>query len=99
MRAIWYGSLAMSLMILATLWWESGGSSRNAWQPPIELIPPYAVAGFLIALIWRMIWRWFEIGSDTVRPNLCWECDYDLTGNLSGRCPECGASIPIASPE
>ena len=24
----------------------------------------------------------------------CQECDYDLTGNVSGVCPECGAEIP-----
>lgn len=26
------------------------------------------------------------------RRNLCVECGYDLTGNVSGRCPECGCS-------
>lgn len=25
--------------------------------------------------------------------NYCVECAYDLTGNVSGRCPECGHSI------
>ena len=25
--------------------------------------------------------------------NLCAECGYNLTGNVSGRCPECGTSI------
>jgi len=24
------------------------------------------------------------------RPGHCPHCDYDLTGNVSGRCPECG---------
>jgi hypothetical protein len=24
---------------------------------------------------------------------LCWKCGYNLTGNVSGRCPECGESI------
>lgn len=28
------------------------------------------------------------------RPGCCAACGYDLTGNLSGRCPECG--LPIA---
>ena len=27
----------------------------------------------------------------------CRECDYDLTGNVSGTCPECGTPIPVAS--
>lgn len=26
--------------------------------------------------------------------NGCFECGYDLTGNLSGICPECGWDIP-----
>ena len=26
-------------------------------------------------------------------PNLCRQCGYDLTGNVSGRCPECGTAI------
>jgi hypothetical protein len=29
-------------------------------------------------------------------PNLCRQCAYDLTGNVSGRCPECGLLIPRA---
>jgi hypothetical protein len=36
---------------------------------------------------------------DVVRllsPNLCRQCAYDLTGNVSGRCPECGAAISRA---
>lgn len=27
------------------------------------------------------------------RPSLCEKCDYDLTGNESGICPECGTPI------
>lgn len=26
---------------------------------------------------------------------LCTHCGYDLTGNVSGRCPECGKDIPL----
>ena len=29
--------------------------------------------------------RWIE--------GLCWKCGYDLTGNVSGVCPECGLRI------
>jgi len=27
------------------------------------------------------------------KPGHCRGCDYDLTGNVSGRCPECGTPI------
>ena len=29
------------------------------------------------------------------RPGFCRECDYDLTGNVSGVCPECGTKIEV----
>jgi hypothetical protein len=28
------------------------------------------------------------------RPDRCANCDYDLTGNISGACPECGQPTP-----
>jgi hypothetical protein len=28
------------------------------------------------------------------RHNLCLTCGYNLTGNTSGRCPECGTAVP-----
>ncbi|MCC7291691.1 MAG: hypothetical protein IT449_06490 [Phycisphaerales bacterium] len=27
--------------------------------------------------------------------NRCADCEYDLTGNVSGRCPECGWRLPL----
>ncbi len=30
------------------------------------------------------------------RPDLCARCDYDLTGNASGRCPECGQPVEVS---
>ncbi|GMU20560.1 MAG: hypothetical protein AMXMBFR13_06570 [Phycisphaerae bacterium] len=30
--------------------------------------------------------------------SLCWTCGYDLTGNLSGVCPECGTPITQRAP-
>ena len=32
-----------------------------------------------------------------LKPNECRRCRYDLTGNESGTCPECGTPIPIPS--
>jgi uncharacterized RDD family membrane protein YckC len=31
-----------------------------------------------------------------IRGILCTHCGYNLTGNVSGRCPECGHDIPVA---
>jgi hypothetical protein len=32
------------------------------------------------------------------RNGLCRSCGYDLTGNTSGRCPECGCNIHMTNP-
>lgn len=29
-----------------------------------------------------------------IKPGQCKKCRYDLTGNISRRCPECGSEIP-----
>ena len=31
---------------------------------------------------------------NSTRPGICTCCGYDLTGNVSGICPECGTAIP-----
>lgn len=33
-----------------------------------------------------------------MNPRLCRKCGYDMTGNVSGRCPECGLDLPRAVP-
>ena len=38
-----------------------------------------------VVLGWRR-WRRKKKG-------LCWNCGYDLTGNVSGVCPECGTKV------
>ena len=43
------------------------------------------------------IWLALEIGHrfpGPVPPPLCRKCGYNLTGNVSGVCPECGTPIP-----
>ncbi len=37
-----------------------------------------------------LFWR----GRRRIPPDRCQECGYDLTGNVSGKCPECGVPIP-----
>jgi len=32
-------------------------------------------------------------GRHRMKPGHCWKCAYDLTGNISGVCPECGTTI------
>ena len=54
------------------------------------LIPPFAYlpAAFCVRR-WRKRWRRMH--------GRCIECGYDLTGNTTGTCPECGASAAARS--
>jgi len=52
-----------------------------------ELILLCILVRLLSLLIVRVFMREVVIQTGT----LCWTCGYDLTGNVSGRCPECGA--------
>jgi hypothetical protein len=52
-----------------------------------------AIAVVLAYLPSRMIYsglRWELVENDG---RFCLKCGYDLTGNVSGRCPECGREI------
>lgn len=54
--------------------------SDEEWVIPVWL--PMLTTGLLLAVLRRR-----------VRPGYCNRCGYDLTGNVSGRCPECGTPI------
>ena len=64
-----------------------GGTS---WSVGIPLWFPFLVAATATAWIWRL---------DRRRPpGACPKCHYDLTGNTTGICPECGAAKPTDRP-
>ena len=62
-------------------------SQRNAWEFEI---PDYAIVGFcgvVGAISFVGAWR------RKVHKPLCPSCHYNLTGNASGACPECGTVV------
>jgi hypothetical protein len=50
---------------------------------------PLAVFGVPTAVLWWHAWREHR----RIPPAHCQHCGYDLTGNVSGRCPECGTVV------
>jgi hypothetical protein len=82
--------------------WDRGGikwvyyNRDDPTQPPsysYELVAPLwtvATALSIVPLFW--FWRW-NIRRKRVRAGCCTRCGYDLTGNASGVCPECGAGV------
>ncbi len=73
---------------------QAGGIIR--WGP-IEPLVYIAVAGAALLLAgaaFREMYaglRWDAPARDC---GYCLKCDYNLTGNISGVCPECGTAIP-----
>lgn len=54
----------------------------------VAIVPAYALSRCVY-----MCLRWQSSDHAGAEPPSCRNCDYNLTGNTSGICPECGAAI------
>ncbi len=65
-------------------WFTSG------WNLPARFV---TIPGwFALMFVGGVTWRLLRL-SRRFPPGRCAECGYDLTGNVSGVCPECGVSL------
>lgn len=55
-----------------------------------EVLFPMWLAAIIVAVLCTILWR---RRYRRVFPGACSNCGYDLTGNLSGICPECGTPV------
>lgn len=67
-------------------------ANADLWGVFLLLLALSPVTGFALAVIY-VGWRNRRMDRTHFRRH-CKNCDYDLTGNVSGRCPECGLPIP-----
>ncbi len=63
------------------LYWKSG-----AFELQLPLWILFVIAASATVVLW---WR-----DRPIPPGHCQHCGYNLTGNVSGRCPECGQAVP-----
>jgi len=57
-------------------------------------IPYWAICAFSFLIL---VWWWLRLRlRGRIDPTRCPHCGYNLTGNTSGRCPECGREIKAA---
>lgn len=66
--------------------WDVHVLSARDWT---VLLPFWMPLGTFLAATVFAWWPWKQR-----RPGCCKRCGYDLTGNMSGICPECGRSVP-----
>lgn len=74
----------------AILWVGFNAAPQNTLKVDVTYIPYaliVAACGLLTVLTWWLTRR-------RMRPGCCARCGYDLTGNRSGVCPECGTPTP-----
>ena len=73
----------------------------ETWSSPDEL---GCDAYFPIATLWLVSGALLIVSLIRHRrrwrsgPPSCLRCGYNLTGNTSGRCPECGTDVPLTAP-
>lgn len=72
---------------------ESNGNSGDSMLGVVIIVPAaYACVAFaVLPIAYAVRRRRLRLAA---RKGLCRTCAYDLTGNVSGVCPECGAPIP-----
>jgi len=64
----------------------------KTWRFMTPLWLPFVIVLIPTALLWHPgIRRWYR--NRRLGPGHCQECGYNLTGNVSGVCPECGERI------
>ncbi|MBI5763646.1 MAG: hypothetical protein HZA51_09000 [Planctomycetes bacterium] len=93
--------LAADLLLLML----NDGTSRRSFLGDLaqDLLPAYPSLGMYygpgIGLIMFLVGIWPRFRSPATDPGRCRICGSNLTGNMSGVCPECGKPIPPTMPD
>ncbi len=96
--ADWAWGATAALGIMGAFWCASGWvrPSGSARVVPGDRDMPwwFWALALLLALVAARWWYLSWAVRHRPRMGCCGKCGYDLTGNVSGRCPECGTEVP-----
>jgi hypothetical protein len=85
------GQFCIAASVLALAAWASDDNHPRLLSVPA---PDWIMFASLAGLVAGVVAVVIPIRSPMRRMNHCRVCDYDLTGNVSGICPECGNPTP-----
>jgi hypothetical protein len=68
-------------------------TGMTEWQWRLWLPHGWLAVALLAPPSWRVVAR--QRRHRRLRRGLCFRCGYDLTGNVTGVCPECGATASV----
>jgi hypothetical protein len=68
-------------------------NGRWAPQGAAVAVPWWSLVGLFALLPGVRAGRWWWHRRHPTTPHRCISCSYDLTGNVSGVCPECGTTV------
>jgi hypothetical protein len=71
-------------------WWDCVDQTHWTYGPYHSLTIRLWLPLLTVAVPTGMLW-WLD--RRRIPPGHCQKCGYHLTGNVSGRCPECGATV------
>jgi Flp pilus assembly protein TadB len=83
MRRSWFGPVACCVTVAGLL---AAAAARGEYAGVAVVVGMIAAAGLPAWYWWRRPYR----DARRAEKGLCVRCGYDLTGNVSGVCPECG---------
>ncbi len=100
-RAVQVGPPYANLGAAADNW-----SKRGILWPQWRDLRPWGIGVDIRVPLWIPVvllgaptaWLWWR-DRRRVPAGCCAACGYDLTGNVSGRCPECGALCEVGTPK
>lgn len=79
-------TLGVAALFLIGAWIEA--ARPEADTPPCHMMLPFVL---WTAAAYR---HWLRPAKRAFIPGRCTKCGYNLTGNVSGVCPECGTPVP-----
>lgn len=97
------------LIILAIMVSVALGTSVAVWgRPDPEINGPREIVHVIISAVFcslfvfgtmllaHLVFAFRSLWEPSRKSPRCGKCNYDLTGNVSGRCPECGRPLDPA---